>query len=74
MQYDEQARANGYVQRVDHDGDGKVVLVSAPVQFGGHAPQLGKAPAFGADTDDVMRAQGVADDAIADLRSRGVIA
>ena len=57
VQYDEQARANGYVQRVDHDGDGKVVLVSAPVQFGGHAPILGKAPAFGADTDDVLRAQ-----------------
>jgi crotonobetainyl-CoA:carnitine CoA-transferase CaiB-like acyl-CoA transferase len=74
VQYDEQARANGYVQRVEHDGDGKVVLVSAPVQFGGHAPQLGRAPAFGADTDDVLRSQGLTDDAIAGLRSRKVVA
>ncbi|MET0324310.1 MAG: CoA transferase [Ilumatobacteraceae bacterium] len=74
VQYDEQARANGYVQRVEHEGDGKVVLVSAPVQFGGHTPRLGKAPAFGADTDDVMRAQGVTDDVIADLRTRRIIA
>ena len=35
VQHDEQARANGYVQRIEHDGDGKVVLVAAPVQFGG---------------------------------------
>ena len=74
VQHDEQARANGYVQRIEHDGGGKVVLVAAPVQFGGHVPQLGKAPAFGADTDDVLRAQGFTDDAIADLRSRGIIA
>ena len=37
-------------------------------------PTLGKAPAFGADTDDVLRAHGRDDDAIADLRARGVIA
>ena len=74
VQYDEQARANGYVQRIEHDGGGKVVLVAAPVQFGGRAPQLGKAPAFGADTDDVLRAHGFTDDTIADLRSRRIIA
>ena len=74
VQYDEQALANGYVQRIRHDGDGKVVLVPAPVQFDGEAPVLGKAPTFGADTDDVLRSQGYDDDAIADLRDRGVIA
>ena len=74
VQHDAQARANGYVQRIEHDGEGKVVLVPAPVQFGGEAPPLGKAPAFGADTDDVLRSQGVTDDAIADLRSRRIIA
>jgi crotonobetainyl-CoA:carnitine CoA-transferase CaiB-like acyl-CoA transferase len=62
------------VQRIEHDGGGKVVLVAAPVQFGGRAPQLGKAPAFGADTDDVLRAHGFTDDTIADLRSRRIIA
>lgn len=73
VQYDEQALANGYVQRIEHEGEGKVVLVPAPVQFGGEAPKLGKAPTFGADTDDVLRSQGFDDEAIAGLRDRGVI-
>jgi crotonobetainyl-CoA:carnitine CoA-transferase CaiB-like acyl-CoA transferase len=73
VQYDEQAQANGYVQRIEHEGDGKVVLVPAPVQFDGVVPALGKAPTFGADTDDVLRAHGFDDEAIADLRTRGVI-
>ena len=71
---DAQAQANGYVQLVQHEGGGKIVLVPAPAQFDGEAPQLGKAPAFGADTDDVLRSHGLDDDAIADLRVRGVIA
>ena len=62
------------MQRIQHDGDGKVVLVPAPVQFDGEVPALGKAPGFGADTDDVLRAHGLDDDAIADLRARGVVA
>jgi crotonobetainyl-CoA:carnitine CoA-transferase CaiB-like acyl-CoA transferase len=74
VQHDEQALANGYVQRIQHEGDGKVVLVAAPVQFDGDAPVLGKAPAFGADTDEVLRVHGLDDDRIADLRARGVIA
>ena len=74
VQHDEQALANGYVQRVEHDGDGKIVLVAAPVQFGEEAPSLGKAPAFGADTDDVLRAHGRDEATIADLRARRVIA
>ena len=52
---------------------GKVVLVPAPAQFDGEAPALGRAPTFGADTDAVLRGQGLDDDAIADLRARGII-
>jgi crotonobetainyl-CoA:carnitine CoA-transferase CaiB-like acyl-CoA transferase len=74
VQHDAQALANGYVQRIQHEGDGKVVLVAAPVQFDGDAPVLGKAPAFGADTDEVLRVHGLDDDRIAHLRARGVIA
>jgi crotonobetainyl-CoA:carnitine CoA-transferase CaiB-like acyl-CoA transferase len=73
VQHDPQARANGYVQRIQHDGDGKIVLAAAPAQFDGEVPQLGRAPAFGADTDDVLRARGLDDEAIADLRARGII-
>jgi len=71
---DAQAQANGYVQLVQHEGGGKIVLVPAPAQFDGEAPQLGKAPTFSADTDDVLKSHGLDDDAIANLRVRGVIA
>lgn len=74
VQYDTQARANGYVQRIEHDGEGKVVLVPAPVQFDEEAPVLGRAPIFSEHTEEVLRAQGLSDDEIADLRTRGVIA
>ena len=74
VQHDTQALANGYVQRIEHDGDGKVVLVAAPVQFDGEAPVLGRAPKFSADTDAVLKAHGLDDSAIADLRSRQIIA
>ena len=73
VQHDAQAVANGYVQRVEHEGDGKIVLVPAPAQFDGVAPTLGRAPTFGADTDDVLRSHGFDDDAVADLRARGII-
>jgi crotonobetainyl-CoA:carnitine CoA-transferase CaiB-like acyl-CoA transferase len=72
-QDDLQARANGYVQRVDHDGDGKIVLVAAPAQFDGEAPRLGKAPEMGADTDEVLAAHGFDEAAIADLRARKIV-
>ena len=74
VQHDQQVRANGYVQRIEHEGDGKVVLVAAPVQFGGEVPALGRAPTFGADTDEVLRSRGLDDAAIADLRARRIIA
>jgi crotonobetainyl-CoA:carnitine CoA-transferase CaiB-like acyl-CoA transferase len=73
VQHDAQAQANGYVQCVQHDGRGKVVLVPAPAQFDGEVPELGRAPTLGADTDDVLRARGLGDAAIEDLRARGIV-
>jgi crotonobetainyl-CoA:carnitine CoA-transferase CaiB-like acyl-CoA transferase len=73
VRHDLQAQANGYVQRIEHDGNGEIVLVPAPVQFDGQVPKLGKAPRFGADTDDVLRARGYDDAARADLRARGIV-
>ncbi|MGH9086299.1 MAG: CaiB/BaiF CoA transferase family protein [Acidimicrobiales bacterium] len=73
VQNDLQAQANGYVQRVQHEGAGKVVLVPAPAQFDGQVPQLGRAPALGADTDEVLRERGLDDEAIADLHARGIV-
>ena len=73
VRYDEQVLANEYAQLIEHDDDGKVVLVPAPAQFGGEVTQLGRGPALGADTDDVMAELGFDAAAIAGLRERGVI-
>ena len=73
VRHDEQAIANGYVQRVRHAGTGKIDLVPAPAQFDGVAPALGKAPGIGADTDDVLGCLGRDADALAVLRTRGVV-
>src|SRR6478609_5551692 len=47
VRYDEQVQANEFAQLVRHDGDGKVVLVPAPAQFGGEVNKLGRGPALG---------------------------
>jgi crotonobetainyl-CoA:carnitine CoA-transferase CaiB-like acyl-CoA transferase len=73
VRYDEQVQANSYAQLVEHDGDGKVVLVPAPAQFGGEVTRLGRGPALGADTDAVLAEQGFGEAAIADLRGRGIV-
>ena len=72
VRYDEQVQANDYAQLVEHDGDGKVVLVPAPAQFGGEMTTLGRGPALGADTDAVLAELGLDAAAIADLRARGI--
>ena len=56
VRYDEQVQANEFAQLVEHDGDGKVVLVPAPAQFGGEVNRLGRGPALGADTDALFSA------------------
>ena len=73
VRLDEQVLANEYTQVVEHEGDGKIVLVPAPAQFDGTVSQLGKAPSLGSDTDDVLAAHGFDEAAIADLRERGVV-
>ena len=73
VRYDEQVQANDYAQLIQHDGDGKVVLVPAPAQFGGEVTTLGKGPALGADTDAVLAELGFDQAAIDDLRFRGVV-
>jgi len=73
VQFDAQAQANGYVQRIEHDGDGKIVLVAAPAQFDGETPRLGKAPTFGADTDQVLADCGLDGKTIASLREQKIV-
>jgi crotonobetainyl-CoA:carnitine CoA-transferase CaiB-like acyl-CoA transferase len=66
-------QANDYAQLVEHDDDGKVVLVPAPAQFGGEVTRLGRGPALGADTDDVLTELGLDALTISDLRERGIV-
>jgi crotonobetainyl-CoA:carnitine CoA-transferase CaiB-like acyl-CoA transferase len=73
VRFDEQVLANEYTQYVEHEGDGKIVLVPAPAQFDGAVSRLGKAPSLGSDTDDVLTAHGFDEKTIADLRQRGVV-
>ena len=73
VRYDEQVQANDYAQLVEHDDDGKIVLVPAPAQFGGEVTRLGRGPALGADTDDVLTELGLDAAAIAELRERGIV-
>jgi crotonobetainyl-CoA:carnitine CoA-transferase CaiB-like acyl-CoA transferase len=73
VRYDEQVQANDYAQLVEHDDDGKVVLVPAPAQFGGEVTTLGRGPQLGADTDLVLAELGLDGAAIADLRERGIV-
>jgi crotonobetainyl-CoA:carnitine CoA-transferase CaiB-like acyl-CoA transferase len=73
VRHDPQALANDYVQPIEHDDGGGVVLVPAPAQFDGQAPRLGKAPKLGADTDDLLAGLGLDADTIADLRERAIV-
>jgi crotonobetainyl-CoA:carnitine CoA-transferase CaiB-like acyl-CoA transferase len=73
VRHDEQVLANEFAQLVEHEGDGKVVLVPAPAQFGGEVTQLGRGPALGADTDVLLAELGIDEAAVADLRSRKIV-
>jgi len=73
VRHDEQVQANEFAQLIQHDGDGKVVLVPAPAQFGGEVSKLGRGPAPGADTDVLLAELGYDATAVADLRNRKVV-
>lgn len=70
---DRQAVANRYTQSVDY-GDGRAItMVSTPVQFDGSPSPIRPAPELGAQTDEVMQELGLDEDAIIDLKVRGVL-
>jgi len=73
VRHDEQVQANEFAQLIEHDGDGKIVLVPAPAQFGGVVSKLGKGPQLGIDTDALLAELGYDEAAIADLRLREVV-
>lgn len=73
LRQDGQLQVNGYVQEVDY-GDGRgLPLFTSPVHFGRQAPTLTPAPAFGHDTDDVLRELGWDDEQILQAKIDGAV-
>jgi crotonobetainyl-CoA:carnitine CoA-transferase CaiB-like acyl-CoA transferase len=73
LPHDPQATANGFVQPVAYGDDVSLPLVASPVQFDRTPPQLGRAPEFGADTDDVLQSLGMDMDAIIEAKIDGAV-
>jgi crotonobetainyl-CoA:carnitine CoA-transferase CaiB-like acyl-CoA transferase len=70
---DQQALANGFVQRVDHGEAGVLPIIASPVLVDREAPALGPAPALGADTDDLLLAMGWDWDRILEAKATGSV-
>lgn len=73
MHKDVQVVANNYLQTVDY-GDGTTIpLVSLPWLFDGEALPARRSPDLGADSDEVLASLGYDEDAIIDLKVKGVV-
>src|SRR6202008_709225 len=70
---DAQVQANNLVQTVDY-GDGTTIpLVAVPMLFDGEALPARLSPDLGADSDEVLASLGYDEDAIIDLKVKGVV-
>jgi crotonobetainyl-CoA:carnitine CoA-transferase CaiB-like acyl-CoA transferase len=70
---DPQAVANGFVQSIEYDGSVVLPLVSSPAQFDRTPNPLGRAPEFGADTDDVLAELGLGADEVMQAKIDGAV-
>jgi crotonobetainyl-CoA:carnitine CoA-transferase CaiB-like acyl-CoA transferase len=70
---DEQAWANGYLQRVDYGEGRQLTMVTAPVQFNGETATLRRAPEFGESTEEVLLELGHSWDDITRYRDANAI-
>jgi crotonobetainyl-CoA:carnitine CoA-transferase CaiB-like acyl-CoA transferase len=70
---DEQAWANGYLQRVRHDDGREITLVSTPIQFDGVPGPMSPAPELGGNTEEVLLELGIEWDRISDLKEKHVV-
>jgi crotonobetainyl-CoA:carnitine CoA-transferase CaiB-like acyl-CoA transferase len=70
---DAQVRANDLVQTVDY-GDGTTIpLVAVPWMFDGETLPARRSPELGANSDEVLAGLGYDEDAIIDLKVKGVV-
>jgi crotonobetainyl-CoA:carnitine CoA-transferase CaiB-like acyl-CoA transferase len=71
---DPHARAIGLFEDSRHPTAGRLRQPRHPASFAGERPPLGgPAPMLGEHSDEVLRAHGVSDDRIADLRARNIV-
>jgi crotonobetainyl-CoA:carnitine CoA-transferase CaiB-like acyl-CoA transferase len=71
---DPQSVANGYVQECHTASGTPFRLVTAPVQFDEEPARPGRAPGFNEHGDSILAGIGFDEDAIIDLKVRGVVA
>ncbi len=71
---DVQSVANGYIQPCVTAAGDPFQLVAAPVQFGEHPAQPGRAPEFNEHGDEILAGLGLDWDTVVDLKVRGVVA
>ncbi len=71
---DPQSVANDYVQHGETADGTPYSLVTAPVQYGGKAAPIKRAPAFNEHGDKILSELGLDWDTIVDLKVRGVVA
>jgi crotonobetainyl-CoA:carnitine CoA-transferase CaiB-like acyl-CoA transferase len=70
---DAQVQANNLVQTVDY-GDGTTIpLVAVPYLFDGEPMPARRSPDLGANSDEVLASLGYDEDAIIDLKVKGVV-
>jgi crotonobetainyl-CoA:carnitine CoA-transferase CaiB-like acyl-CoA transferase len=70
---DPQALANGYILDVEAKSGTVFRMVPSPLQFDETAPHLTRAPEHGEHTDEVIGALGYDQEALLDLKIKGVI-
>ena len=73
LRHDPQARVNGFVQDVAYGEGRSLPMFTSPVHFDRKAPELTPAPGFCADTDEVLGALGMDEEAVLEAKISGAV-
>ena len=71
---DEMVIANGYLGETTTQGGVSVKLVTTPIQFDEDPNAPGRSPGFNEHGDDILHELGLDEEAIIDLKIKGVVA